>query len=60
MKNSCDKTESVSNQYDKPSTRCDTFGIPILKGSKKHKLIFDENITVVTIENWKKYNIDLS
>ena len=50
----------VSAPTPTATQRCDTYGTPILKGSKQHKLIFDENITVVIVDNWKEFNTDLS
>ena len=41
--------------------RIDSFGYPILKGGKKHRICFREEIAkVVKVENWKALNIDSS
>jgi hypothetical protein len=41
------------------STRNDANGVPIVKGGKRHKIKFKENIVEVQIvENWKEYNSD--
>ena len=40
----------------KNEIRFDIYGNKIIKGKKKHKLAFDENVIIFTVENWKKYN----
>lgn len=41
--------------------RLDKYGYPILKGGKKHKISFrEEMVKVVRVENWKMYNLDMS
>jgi hypothetical protein len=39
--------------------RVDSFGYPILKGGKKHRICFREDIAkVITVDNWKMFNMD--
>ena len=39
----------------------DSFGYPILKGGKKHRISFKEDIAkVIKVDNWKLLNIDSS
>ena len=41
--------------------RLDGFGYPILKGGKKHRISFKEDmVKVIKVENWKSFNIDSS
>ena len=40
--------------------RADSYGTPIKKGVKKHKVAFSNEklVEVFEVENWKKYNQD--
>lgn len=41
--------------------RLDCFGYPIIKGGKKHKIQFKEELVkTFKVENWKKFNQDIS
>lgn len=41
--------------------RTDKYGYPIIKGGKKHKICFrEEMVKVIRVENWKIYNLDMS
>lgn len=41
--------------------RLDSFGYPIIKGGKKHKILFKEDLVkVIKVDNWKAFNIDSS
>ena len=45
-------------RYSSGSDRRDTFGVLIVRGSKKHKIKFKPEIREVSIvENWKNFNV---
>ena len=44
---------------DLSGARLDSFGYTILKGGRKHRVSFKEDLCkVIKVENWKSYNID--
>lgn len=44
---------------DLSGARLDSFGYPILKGGRKHRVSFKEDLCkVIKVENWKSYNMD--
>lgn len=39
--------------------RLDSFGYPIIKGGKKHRISFkDDMVKVIKVENWKSFNFE--
>ena len=59
LKKSSTSNSTSQYRYSSNNSRKDSFGVPILEGSKKHKIKFKSEIREVSIiENWKDCNIE--
>ena len=57
LKNGSKTNLDSQYRYSSSSDRRDTFGVSIVRGSKKHKIKFKPEIREVSVvENWKDYN----